>query len=1095
MIQFGRTDYAPVYCGRYPRRFRNQLFICNWSYHNMAAALKSALTKKNFSAFPEASKTDSHQTYQRFDIRNFSDRLVPAKEKNKYICPVCQGHNLGIEPNTGKYKCFNDCESAAIREALSPWGDRGNRPNKVFATQEQPKTLKQCPIPDGKFVIARLESQPNDVPKPIKPTYVPPRVLETLGKKASLVELEQISQTRYEYGDGKVAHRFECPAQASPKKKEKTFCVSHTDAENQQHWSKGPQPWKAYRQDEAVAAMKKITDGIAVLLHQEGEKCVEAGRTKRISSMSTVGSTSHEALTNTYKEIKAEMGEHPFLIAYCMDNDPTGEKKALAAAKAASEAGVPFVSVALKDIQPDLCEKGDIADILETGMDPDELVALLCQEIEKQATQQKTQEVAEAEVSQESPQVFVDFSDPELLYKPICEILGIEYEDCVTAGTFDNWAFHRIFTSAQDWRVIDSAFYRWSEMDNQWQHRTDGLISAIIADAGEQAFKLSYSDRFGWQVRKPYGTNSHKESAFKYVRSRLERPEPLPCNTHLLAFRNCVVDLRTGQQLPHDKNHFLTHLVPYDYKPGLACPEVFRRFVADSFGEEMLEVIRAFTSMFLDPTAPYGRFPHLIGQSGGGKGTLGRFWSSLFGDDGFGAASQFADISTPEGRHQYLTGKRIFGFPDLGGYAEGVRAFYELVDNGCMSGRALYNPVAYSKQWFVRFWIASVDHLQIENAGDGWVRRAYPIPVRSRSVAPDPDLRQKLEDVKADVISWALAMPREERDLILLSPPQEERAVNAMLDAALYGDSTKSFVDLCLRPSREPGNIPHHLLHTWYVSYCKEHGYTPLGMSKFISHLKTILPKHFVDRQWTPMVNGQRERIPAHWEYLVPVPGVFVSWASGFHNSGENPSAPQQENWSCMKSLCIEGGLEDFDDFWQCTLSPQPDVGAEQPKEEERPRDGEKVQTSIPSTEMGMNNEIPFGQESQNAHPSISSTASVPAPSPMPPGPDSELPATPPLTQDQTTSTFCVGDVVIPQTGKFQAKECIVSTIDSSGIWIRPNTRGFAPPSGPYTSFQLIPSQKHNSLTSTAKTQDIGNPYESAVPEIWYLNSIDEDLL
>jgi putative DNA primase/helicase len=57
--------------------------------------------------------------------------------------------------------------------------------------------------------------------------------------------------------------------------------------------------------------------------------------------------------------------------------------------------------------------------------------------------------------------------------------------------------------------------------------------------------------------------------------------------------------------------------------------------------------------MFLDPTAPYGRFPHLIGQSGGGKGTLGRFWNSLWGEDGSDSAGNFSEIATPEGRHQF----------------------------------------------------------------------------------------------------------------------------------------------------------------------------------------------------------------------------------------------------------------------------------------------------------------------------------------------------------------------------------------------------------------------------------------------------------
>jgi hypothetical protein len=380
--------------------------------------------------------------------------------------------------------------------------------------------------------------------------------------------------------------------------------------------------------------------------------------------------------------------------------------------------------------------------------------------------------------------------------------------------------------------------------------------------------------------------------------------------------------------MPHSKDYFLTSMISYDYEPGKECPEVFRRFIAESFGEDMLPIIRAFTSMFLDPTAPYGRFPHIIGQSGGGKGTLGRFWNSLWGEASDSAVN-FSEIATPEGRHQFLTGKRIFGFPDVGGFVQGVRAFYELVDNGELSGRALFNPVGYMKLWNVRFWAASVDFLQIENAGDGYARRAYPIPVLARSVKPDPDLKLKLEAVKAGVISWALAMPRVERDRILLEEPENERVVNLRLDAALYGDSTKSFVDNCLRPTTEPGFMHHHLLHTVYTAYCREHGYTPLGMSKFISHLKTVLPHNFVQRRWGSMSNGKRDRVPAHWEYVTTVPGAFVSinQNEGFRNSGENAPPPTDPIWVCRKSKCEEGGLMEFADFWNPPSPPDDDGG------------------------------------------------------------------------------------------------------------------------------------------------------------------------
>ena len=522
------------------------------------------------------------------------------------------------------------------------------------------------------------------------------------------------------------------------------------------------------------------------------------------------------------------------------------------------------------------------------------------------------------------------FSDehPEQVYKSICFALGLDFSNCVTLQHFDGWIYRQIFGGGDgDWWVNDSAFYYWDEQKKSWVHKPDNYLYKLIADTGEKAYKLKYTKDLGWMAAKPYECNTYKESAFKYIRSRLERLEPPAANNHLQAFRNCVADMRSGETMPHNKENYLTNIIPYDYEKNLPCPEVFRQFIADSFGEDMLEVIRAFTSMFLDPTAPYGRFPHLIGQSGGGKGTLGRFWSSLFGESGSGSAAHFEDISTPEGRHQYLTGKRIFGFPDVGGYATGVRAFYELVDNGSMSGRALFNPVAYSKQWNVHFWLASVNHLQIENAGDGWARRAYPIPVKSRGVKPDPDLSLKLEAVKADVISWALAMPREERSHILLSPPESERAINLALDAALYGDSTKSFVDLCLRPTATREFVPHHQLHSWYVAYCKEHGYTPLGMSKFISHLGTVLPRNEVARRWSPMVNGNRERIPAGWEYLAPVPGVFVKWEHESRDSRENAQPPQNPTWICLKARCSEGGLMEFEDFWNPPDTPGGDGG------------------------------------------------------------------------------------------------------------------------------------------------------------------------
>jgi len=61
------------------------------------------------------------QALEKFDIRNFSDHLTPARGKNRYICPVCGGNNLTIGSKDGAYKCWSgECESKLIRDVIAP---------------------------------------------------------------------------------------------------------------------------------------------------------------------------------------------------------------------------------------------------------------------------------------------------------------------------------------------------------------------------------------------------------------------------------------------------------------------------------------------------------------------------------------------------------------------------------------------------------------------------------------------------------------------------------------------------------------------------------------------------------------------------------------------------------------------------------------------------------------------------------------------------------------------------------------------------------------------------------------------------------------
>lgn len=261
---------------------------------------------------------------------------------------------------------------------------------------------------------------------------------------------------------------------------------------------------------------------------------------------------------------------------------------------------------------------------------------------------------------------------------------------------------------------------------------------------------------------------------------------------------------------------------------------------------------------------------------------------------------------------QHLTGAAIYAVPDVGGYVQGLKAFYELTDNGPMSGRALFSSHAYQKYWRIRFIIASVEQLLIENSGDGWDRRCLPLVTKARTGIEDPQLGSKLSAVKGEIISWALAMDRTERDRYLLQPSTNEQIMNVKHDAAICGDPVRSFIDLCLRPTQEPGvAVENHQLHSWFNAFCQQHGYQNWGMNKFVTHLKSILPNHYVSRRRATVAEDQERRmIPARWSGITTLPGAFVDLADTEQSDSSRYQDPQ---WQCIKSKCREGGLMEFE--------------------------------------------------------------------------------------------------------------------------------------------------------------------------------------
>jgi putative DNA primase/helicase len=333
-------------------------------------------------------RVDALNTQSTFDIRNFTESLTPSKEKNKYICPVCEGHNLSINPKNGKYQCFNGCACEDIREAIKPWDEVLAERRQSNPTSKKPSSAFKKPqepilLPSGELAIATLAEIPTDTPQAVKPQIVPSRVRkDLLAKGVTEQELEGITATSYDYGDHRASHRYQAPCTSNAKGYEKTFAINRVDEQEKTHWNKGNYAWAAYRQAEAIAAVQAVPDDkIPVLLSHEGEKCVEAGRSVKLAGITSLGNAGLEDLVCIFTEIQLKLNGRQFILTHLQDNDPTGSQKAEKLARVAVRCGIPFVAIDLKAIKPELCDKGDVVDILASGMSGEELAALILEEI------------------------------------------------------------------------------------------------------------------------------------------------------------------------------------------------------------------------------------------------------------------------------------------------------------------------------------------------------------------------------------------------------------------------------------------------------------------------------------------------------------------------------------------------------------------------------------------------------------------------------------------------------------------------------------------------------------------------------------------
>jgi putative DNA primase/helicase len=108
---------------------------------------------------------------------------------------------------------------------------------------------------------------------------------------------------------------------------------------------------------------------------------------------------------------------------------------------------------------------------------------------------------------------------------------------------------------------------------------------------------------------------------------RVLPPEPFG---DLIAVRNGMLNVRTGELVPHDPEHLAYAALSVEWDPTATCPR-FDAWLVDRCGTQAEDLLEAVGLVLL----PWGqrKTPFLIGPSRSGKGTFLRIIESIVGDD------------------------------------------------------------------------------------------------------------------------------------------------------------------------------------------------------------------------------------------------------------------------------------------------------------------------------------------------------------------------------------------------------------------------------------------------------------------------------
>ena len=503
-------------------------------------------------------------------------------------------------------------------------------------------------------------------------------------------------------------------------------------------------------------------------------------------------------------------------VFLCFDSDEAGSKFQMKTAKMLFRNKINFTCGTLpegiKDVSDYYAEGGDLKALVSSAEDG---VTVLCRRMkEKKDFKEFIFEAARYVEKAELVGLFdlVDFPKPWLdqIKK---QAMSAPPEDMIVKEV----------TAKRKIKFFDAlGFYEYER--GVWKRRGDSEIRGYIADA------------LGC-----YRTGSRVNSILTLMKAETVSAEQF--NTQpVFNFRNCMLDLKTGEQVPHSETFMSSIQVDYDYDPE-AYSLRWQSFIEQvcEGDERRIALLQEIAGYVLFSDNSLQKCFFLIGDGANGKSVYLDILTDLFGNENVSNV-EMSGLVEPFQRIHLLTSIVNISAETRSDVKGAESVFKQIVVGDTISG-------CYKNKDFLTFkprtklLIASNEYIKSRDTTTGFLRRICFVSFNAKFVdepgegeyRADKGLPDKLKQDLPGIFNWAFQGYK-----ILM----QTKAFTVTDDQSELMEGFMRITNPIVAYIEETtliGRISRQRLYSDYVEWCREAGHEAMSRTKFVQQFRQTL--------------------------------------------------------------------------------------------------------------------------------------------------------------------------------------------------------------------------------------------------------------